>query len=89
MPVSGEFEETPFLIGVCLKLSSDAVGSEIPLGVNPSYLGASVFSCDDTCRSFTHREDFVDLVDNVIGEFLLEDGTTVDVVEQTGEFGET
>ena len=84
MPVSGEFEETPFLIGVCLKLSSDAVGSEIPLGVNPSYLGASVFSGDDTRRSFTLWEDFVDLVDNVICEFLLEDWTAVDIVEEAG-----
>jgi len=82
MPISGELEEPPFLIRVRLEVSSDGVGSEIPLGVNPSYLGASVFSGNHARRSFTRREDFVDLVDNVISEFLLEDGAAVDVVEE-------
>jgi len=84
MPVSSEFKEPPLLIRIGLKLSSDAVGSEIPLGVNPSYLGASVLSGDDACRSLAGREDFVDFVDNVIGEFLLKDRAAVDVVEETG-----
>jgi len=89
MSVSGKFEEPSLLIWIGLKLSSDAVGSEIPLGVNPSYLGASVFSSDDACRAFTLWEHFVDFVDNVISEFLLKDGTSVDVVEETGQFGQT